>query len=870
MKEATIGPYQLQAEIGWGTMATVYRAVSDGRDDPLAVKVFSARFAHQEKYSQQVQQQVTAVNQLNHPHILPVYDIGIHRDTLYLVTPFMAGGTLRDRLTRDPLPQAQLWPAFTQLAAALDAAHAINIIHRDIKPSNILFDAAGSAFVADFGLMQFLDTTIHASGMPGTLAYMAPEQFAGTAADGRADQYSLAIVVFETLTGRPPFQGNVAQIMYKQVHDPPPLAWLPDEALAPILARALAKKPEDRYESVTAFAQALQQAALAGQPPDAAILRKAPPPPLADRPPTIHPAPEPADADATMIIRPPQQPAAPSTPEPAPESPVTAPPAPEEPPVAERPHMAEPDTPPGMTTAVPLSAIPAADDATFVVERPTLPDPKPDEPSPKETKATPLAKTSSEPDATFIVEPPPADWGQSRQAHPPADPDATFVVELPDDAPPELLSAARRRPDVAPAPADTEWPPPSYTATGPAVRPGAGGKITPAAKRSFKAWPVAVIIIGVILLGALGVAWQRGLLAGTAAAANTPTPTPMLSDLAIAVINPSRKTTWQLGERGGPLAEDGVLPWPTGSDPLRILTSGDPLALTLPGGAQLHLDTNTEVALSVPDAATPAQFLLEIHQGRLVALASSQPVTIKTPLDSTAQLQGGLMGVGYAETPFLFDVDCFSGTCHVTDLDTTVQLAADERSYLEGGNLAAPEPARHELYGFTTAVTPPTATPTRLPVDTATATLQPTSTATATAKATRTPLPTATPTITPTATIVFVARAAPKLVQFTCSAPGTFNKSQIIPFAWTWNDQLRTNEYLEVRVGPKGSSSAFMRSVGSNAEQRGDQWIMNVPAGQFFDFNFFDYEWEVVLVRSVNNTPSVLARSTRGCIHVDP
>jgi hypothetical protein len=375
---------------------------------------------------------------------------------------------------------------------------------------------------------------------------------------------------------------------------------------------------------------------------------------------------------------------------------------------------------------------------------------------------------------------------------------------------------------------------------------------------------VAVVLILLLLLIAFGVAWQRGLFGGTAVA-DTPTPTATVNSRTIAVSNPTRKTTWQLGERGGPL-EEGALPWPTAAEPLRLITSDDALTLMLPGGGQLVLAPDSEVSLA--PAADPTHLLVEIQQGRLLLAAGGIPLQAHTPLDSTAQVENGMMGVGYTESPFLFDVDCFSGSCVVTDLGATVDLTSGERSSLDGGQLAAPEPARHELYGFVTAVATATAAPTATATTTGTNTPVPTQTATATG--TPTPEPSATPTLTPTATLVIISRATPRLATYTCNAPGNFTPNQVISFVWTWSDQLRSNEYMEVRVGPQGGSSALMRSVGSNVEQQGQQWLMNIPASQFFEANFHDYEWEVVVVRSTNSGPAVMVRSVRGCIHVAP
>ncbi len=891
-------------------MATVYRSQVDGRAEPLAVKVLSPRFAHQEAFFAQLQQQVTAVNQLDHPHIVPVYELGVEKEHVYLVMPLFTGGTLRDHLTQGDLSPAVLWQAASQVAAALDAAHAIGVIHRDVKPSNILFARDGTAAIADFGLTQFLDTTIHASGLPGTLAYMSPEQFMGGGIDGRTDQYSLAIVLFEALVGRPPFQGNVTQLMFKQVQEPPPLELLPQPELAPVFAQALAKKPAERFVTVSEFVEALRPYLVAQAQPEptesvtmpsaddtlalgaavAAAAHEAPTPDtLADLPSL------PTEADATIILTrpplletPPPVDEPPAVPEPVAEAPeadqiepivavatavgaaitepepvsfVEPPPMPESPDETviirpPKPHQEQqPVDEPPATAEIPVTAVvqtPSAlaePDATIVVE------PPPQWTSPKSAPVDEWINRA-DPAATFVVEPPPPraepDWRTS------AEPDATFVVEPPDRLSPPPPAAPRREPSAV-------WPPPSPDMTlATPIKRGAGGVIDEPRRSRFKLWYLAIPLVLLLLVAAVAFLWQQGVFGGTAVA-NTPTPATAVINATISVSSPSRRAIWQMGERGGPLETDS-LPWPTADEPLHLITAGDPVSLALPDRTAVHLAPDSEITLK--PTADPEQLLVEIVQGRLLLAATVGQV--KTGLGSTAQVTNGLMGVGYAESPFLFDVDCFSGNCVVTDLDATVSLAGGDRSYLSGGTLAAPIPARHELYGFITAV----ATPTTAPTFTATATTESTNTATPTRTPTvthtPTPEPSATPTITPTATLVVVSRPAPRLAVFTCNAPGEFNKTQIIPLAWTWADELRNNEYMEVRIGPRGSSAAFMRSVGSNVERQGQQWSMNVAASQFFDTNFFDYEWEVVVVRPGNSGPTVILRSVRGCLHVIP
>lgn len=256
-----IGPYRIVAELSRRRMATVYHC-HDERGQDVAVKVFSPQLAHSEGFVVQLQETITAVSHLRHPHIALILQAGEAGNYFFVALPLYKGGTLQDKLIEDGAAPVVLWQTLEQVAAALDAAHAVGIVHRDVKPSNILFDEQGNAFLADFGLAEIQDTTIHATGLPGNLLYMTPEQFTGDGISDRTDQYSLAIIAYEMLTGRPPFQGNMTQLMYSHTHTPPPLAEVkPARAAAP-LARALAKQGADRFETTTDFVAALKQAVL--------------------------------------------------------------------------------------------------------------------------------------------------------------------------------------------------------------------------------------------------------------------------------------------------------------------------------------------------------------------------------------------------------------------------------------------------------------------------------------------------------------------------------------------------------------------------------------------------------------------------------
>lgn len=248
-------------------MGTVYRARDTRLQREVALKLLPAYLSQDESFSQRFQREAQVVAQLEHPHIVPVYDVGEHEGRPFLVMRLLKGGTLRQRLTTGSLTPADLVRILHEVALALDAAHSRGVVHRDIKPSNILFDEQGTAFVADFGVAKVIDVTIQLTGssVVGTPAYMSPEHFTGKGLDGRSDQYSLAVVVYEALTGVLPFDGEtMQQLIYQRLEGSPRAAhdvnpMLPP-ALSPVLAQALTKQPADRFRTTDDFAQALAQA----------------------------------------------------------------------------------------------------------------------------------------------------------------------------------------------------------------------------------------------------------------------------------------------------------------------------------------------------------------------------------------------------------------------------------------------------------------------------------------------------------------------------------------------------------------------------------------------------------------------------------
>ena len=270
-------------------MATVYKAYHEALDRYVAIKVLPEFFAEEEEYRIRFQQEALSVARLRHPNILTVYDFGQERGIAYLVMELVSGGTLADRLgTRIDIHDtvALLKP----LAAALDFAHKNGVLHRDIKPANILLHHDGTPVLADFGLAKMAESVkrITASGIVmGTPEYMSPEQAAGEALGPASDLYSFAVVAYEMLTGRVPFQADTpAAVLLSHLNKVmPPMHELRGELsrhAEEALRRALAKSPGERFATVGDFVSALTPAAwpTAGQfEPAGAAVAPSPRPP---------------------------------------------------------------------------------------------------------------------------------------------------------------------------------------------------------------------------------------------------------------------------------------------------------------------------------------------------------------------------------------------------------------------------------------------------------------------------------------------------------------------------------------------------------------------------------------------------------------
>ena len=268
LNAALEGRYVLESELGRGGMATVYRARDERHTRTVAIKILDAALTR-DLDSRRFANEVQTTAGLNHPHILPLFDSGEAAGHLFYVMPVVEGESLEERLARDgalPVPEAVGIAA--RVARALAHAHQRGIVHRDVKPGNILVHH-GEAVVADFGISLAAESasrlTEDGVGL-GTPHYMSPEQVEGLEdPDGRSDQYALACLVFEMLTGTPPFSRSTTRaVLTAHLVDEPPALSGSNPGLAeldPVVRRALSKTPEERFPDMTAFADALEAAA---------------------------------------------------------------------------------------------------------------------------------------------------------------------------------------------------------------------------------------------------------------------------------------------------------------------------------------------------------------------------------------------------------------------------------------------------------------------------------------------------------------------------------------------------------------------------------------------------------------------------------
>src|SRR5436190_21799134 len=258
---AEIAGYRIGPQLGRGGMGVVYKAHHLRLDRPAAVKVLTPALIGNEEFRERFMRESQMAATLQHPNVVAVYDAGEEDGLLYLAMQYIAGTDLRKLLELEgQLEPARAMSVLAQVASALDAAHSRDLVHRDVKPGNVLVDV-DRAYLGDFGLTKRFDATGGLTGVGeivGTVEYLAPEQIEGNRVDGRADQYALACVAYECLSGRPPHTKNsdIATLFAHMKEEPEPLSALLEdvpEGVDDVMAQALAKDPETRYPSCREF-----------------------------------------------------------------------------------------------------------------------------------------------------------------------------------------------------------------------------------------------------------------------------------------------------------------------------------------------------------------------------------------------------------------------------------------------------------------------------------------------------------------------------------------------------------------------------------------------------------------------------------------
>jgi len=266
-----IGPYQIIGELGRGGMGIVYRGL-----DPVIGRTVAVKTVHssdlgdsveQEKLKERLFREAKSAGILSHPGIVTIYQAGQENDVLFIAMEFIDGPNLAEALARTKPSVELTLQILKQAAEALDYAHSKGVIHRDIKPANLLLQSEGRIKVADFGIAKLAATNLTKTGTTvGSPAYMSPEQIRAMPMDGRADQYSLAIVAYEMLTGLRPYDSDtITSLVFKVVFEQPDLSKLENVPggmnMQPVFLKALAKTAPERFPTCMAFWEALSVAA---------------------------------------------------------------------------------------------------------------------------------------------------------------------------------------------------------------------------------------------------------------------------------------------------------------------------------------------------------------------------------------------------------------------------------------------------------------------------------------------------------------------------------------------------------------------------------------------------------------------------------
>ena len=264
-----IGRYMIDSVLGEGAMGVVYKGFDPSIKRHVAIKTIRKEHLAEDEsgeYLERFKREAQAAGRFIHPNVVAVFEFGEHEGTPYLALEYVAGRELKALLVEGNLNLEDIRRLFVQVLAGLGVAHSAGVVHRDVKPQNIFVLPDGLAKVGDFGIARLDTTSLTKTGSSlGTPSYMSPEQFIGTAVDNRSDLYAAGAILYEMIAGVKAFSGtSITEVMYAVLEkDPPDLSELKDNvpvAIAQVVKKALAKKPDDRFQSAEEFSAALEAA----------------------------------------------------------------------------------------------------------------------------------------------------------------------------------------------------------------------------------------------------------------------------------------------------------------------------------------------------------------------------------------------------------------------------------------------------------------------------------------------------------------------------------------------------------------------------------------------------------------------------------
>ena len=280
----TLGKYEIKRTLGKGAMGTVYEGWDPIIARRVAIKTVRLPDTHDDPETEEAlarfRREAQAAGRLTHPNIVGVFDYGETGDIAYIVMEYVDGPSVKSLVDKqERFAIADTMRIMTDLLNGLQFSHARGVVHRDIKPANVMLTSDGQAKIADFGIARIESSSMTQAGtVLGTPAYMSPEQFMGQVVDARTDIYSSGVLLYQLLTGERPFEGGMSAIMHKALNTDPPLPSQITVTCPPafdgVVRKAMAKRPEERFQSAAAFLEALQAAAsgrpVAGAVPDEA------------------------------------------------------------------------------------------------------------------------------------------------------------------------------------------------------------------------------------------------------------------------------------------------------------------------------------------------------------------------------------------------------------------------------------------------------------------------------------------------------------------------------------------------------------------------------------------------------------------------